>query len=295
MGTTLGRALRSAGHRVEVVVTAHIATARRAAKLIDSGSLGAVPAQFLDKNSEALRRLTASDLIIIATPDSAIPAVADKLVALFENKPGSASRKSRTALHTSGAISSQALNPLRAAGFAVGSLHPLVSVADAKSDPKLFRGVHFCVEGDARAVRGARILVTQLGGQSFTIKPDSKPLYHAAAVMTSGHVVALFDLAIAMLRQCGLSARDAQRVLWPLLRSTTTNLGEKDPTLALTGPYARGDFETARQHLTALRASELNDAHDVYKILARHSVVLGKILKRDPNIEQLAQLVNSRS
>ena len=295
LGTTLGRALRGAGHRVEVVVTAHIATARRAAKAIDSRSFGAVLAQVQDRNSEAYRRLVASDLIIVATPDAAIAAVANELAALFRNKPGAANRKSRTALHTSGAISSQALNPLRPVGFAVASAHPLVSVADAKSDPGIFRDVHFCVEGDAHAVRVARILVTQLGGQSFTIKSESKPLYHAAAVMTSGHVVALFDLAVAMLRQCGLSARDARRVLLPLLRSTIINLSEKDPTLALTGPYARGDFETARQHLTALRASELSDANAVYKILARHSVALGKTLKRAGDVERLARLLNSRS
>jgi predicted short-subunit dehydrogenase-like oxidoreductase (DUF2520 family) len=295
LGTTLGRALRGAGHHVEVVVTAHLATARRAAKAIDSRSFGAVLAQLKDKNSEAYRRLAASDLIIIATPDAAIAQVANELAAVFKNQAGAATRKSRTALHTSGAISSQALNPLRPAGFAVGSSHPLVSVADANSDPEIFRDVHFCVEGNAQAVRIARILVTQLGGQSFTIKPESKPLYHAAAVMASGHVVALFDLALAMLRQCGLSAREAQRVLFPLLRSTMINLGEKNPALALTGPYARGDFETARQHLTALRASELKDANDVYKILARHSVALGKTLKRDGDVERLARLVNSRS
>src|SRR5262249_33442753 len=145
----------------------------------------------------------------------------------------------------------------------------LVSVAEATSTPEIFRDVFFCVEGEARAVRVARMLVAQLGGRSFTIKPESKPLYHAAAVMTSGHVTALFDLAMLMLRQCGLPAREAQRVLLPLLRSTTTNLEAHNPAHALTGPYARGDFETARQHLTALRASELIDASEVYKVLAR--------------------------
>jgi predicted short-subunit dehydrogenase-like oxidoreductase (DUF2520 family) len=100
--------------------------------------------------------------------------------------------------------------------------------------------------------------------------------------MTSGHVTALFDLALLMLRECGLSAREAQRVLLPLLRSTTLNLEKKTPSQALTGPYARGDFETARKHLIALQASGLEDAKKVYKILARHSVGLGKTPKQLP-------------
>jgi predicted short-subunit dehydrogenase-like oxidoreductase (DUF2520 family) len=230
-----------------VVVTAHIATARRAAKVIDSGSFGAVLTQLLDKNSEALRRLTASDLIIIATPDSAIPAVVEKLVALFENKPGAASRKSRTALHTSGAISSQVLNPLRPAGFAVGIVSSARFRSGCEIRPEIFRASHFCVEGIARAVRVCANACHQLGGRSFTIKPDSKPLYHAAAVMTSGHVRLVRSGAIDAV-PVRLSARDAHACYWPLLRSTTTNLGEKDSTRALTGPYARGDFETARKH-----------------------------------------------
>jgi len=279
LGTALGRALRQAGHRLDVVVTTRLTTARRAAKVIDSESLAATSAQLRDRKSSAYRRFAESELIIIATPDSAIESVANALAATIANG-GTLRKHGRTVLHTSGATSSQILKPLRRAGFGIGSLHPLVSVADVKSNPEVFRGVHFCVEGDASAVRMARLLVRQIGGRSFTIKTQSKPLYHAAAVMASGHTVALFDLALSMLRQCGLSARNAQRILVPLLRSTTTNLEKETPARALTGPYARGDFETARKHLIALQASKLIEATEVYKILARHSVDLGKTLKR---------------
>ena len=295
LGTTLARAFRRAGHRLVVVVTTHIATARRAAKAIDSRSLAATWPQIQNRNSKPYQRLSASDLIIIATPDAAIEPVGKKLATVFGNDVAAARTKTRTVLHTSGAISSQVLRPLQPAGFATGSLHPLVSVADAKATPEIFRDVHFCVEGDARAVRIARMLVSQLGGQSFTIKPESKPLYHAAAVMTSGHVVALFDLALEMLHTCGLSAREAQRVLLPLLRSTTINLDKNSTARALTGPYARRDFETARNHLIALDNPGLEDANDVYKILARHSLTLGKTLSREDDFERLVRLLSSRS
>jgi len=291
LGTTLGSALHHAGHRIEIVVSRHVATSRRASAAVNSRSLAATIAQLQDKDSPVFRKLCSSDLIIIATPDVAIEPVATRLAALVGSEV-TASTKNRTVLHTSGALSSRVLNPLRLAGFATGSLHPLVSVSDAKSSRGIFRGVYFCVEGDARAVRLARTLVSQLSGRSFTIKSESKPLYHAAAVMTSGHVVALFDLALLMLRKCGLSSRDAQRVFMPLLRSTTTNLEKNTPTRALTGPYARGDFETARKHLSALQESGLDDVNEIYRILARHSLALGKTLKRDPNFELLARLLD---
>ena len=294
LGTTLGRALRRAGHRLEVVFTTHMATARRSAKAINGHTLAATLTQLGDNDSEAYRRLSASDLILVATPDGSIESVANELAVLL-GKQSTASGKTRIVLHTSGAMSSQALNALRLVGFATGSLHPLVSVANAKADPKIFRDVHFCVEGDARAIRLARTLVAQVGGRSFSIKSESKPLYHAAAVMTSGHVVALFDFAVMMLRECGLSQREAQRVLLPLLRSTTENLEQNSPPRALTGPYARQDFETARKHLIALDNPGLEGASKVYKILARHSLALGKTLNRDPNFETLARLLDDLS
>jgi predicted short-subunit dehydrogenase-like oxidoreductase (DUF2520 family) len=295
LGTVLGRALRQAGHHLDIVVTTRLATARRAAKAIASESLATTPAQLRDRKSRAYRRFAESDLIIIATPDSAIESVANGLAAAIANSGATRVNKDRTVLHTSGATSSEVLKALRDAGLATGSFHPLVSVADRKSNPEVFRGVHFCVEGDARAVRVARMLVIQIGGRSFTIRPQSKPLYHAAAVMASGHTVALFDLALTMLSQCGLSARETQRILLPLLRSTARNLEKETPARALTGPYARGDFETARKHLTALQASDLNEAAEVYKILARHSVGLGKNLKRGPDSERLARLLHSKT
>ena len=293
LGTTLGRALRRAGHRLDVVVTAHIATARRAANAIDSRSLAATWPRLQDKNSKPYQRLSASDLIIMATPDAAIASVGKELAAMLGKDVAASGTKTRTVLHTSGAISSQILKPLRLAGIATGSLHPLVSVADVRPHPEIFRDVYFCIEGDARALRVSRMLVNQLGGRSFTIKSESKPLYHAAAVMTSGHVVALFDLALSMLRQCGLSTREAQRVVWPLLRSTTMNLDQNSPARALTGPYARSDFETARHHLIAIDTPGLEAVNAVYKILARHSLTLGKTLNRSDDFKILAQLLNS--
>jgi predicted short-subunit dehydrogenase-like oxidoreductase (DUF2520 family) len=275
-----------------VVVAAREASARRAANAIDSRSLASTWPQLQKKHGHPYQKLCASDLIIIATPDAAIASVGEELAGVFGN---ASAPKRRTVLHTSGAMSSQVLKPLRREGIAAGSLHPLVSVADAKSSPEVFRDVYFCVEGDARAIRVARMLVTQLGGRSFTIKPESKPLYHAAAVMTSGHVTALFDLALLMLGKCGLSTREAQRVLLPLLRSTTINLDQNSTARALTGPYARGDFETAREHLIALDNSGLEDANEAYKILARHSLALGKTLKRRDDFAALLRLLNSRS
>lgn len=164
------------------------------------------------------------------------------------------------ALHASGALSSDALAPLRACGYAVGSMHPLVSVSEPIAGAESLRSAYYCIEGERAAACAARRLVGHLGGRSFSIATKDKALYHAAAVMTSGHTVALFQLATELLARCGLGERAARRVLLPLLQSTIENLSTQTPARALTGTFARADAATVRKHLVALAGQDTVDA-----------------------------------
>lgn len=268
MGTTLGRALSDHGYNVEAVAAHHRASARRAAKLI---GLNTKPLAASELNS-----LPESELILITTPDDVIGAVAEQLSRRSNPKVKSSKARVpvRVVLHASGALSSEVLAPLRRAGFAVGSVHPLVSISDRASGIDAFRNAFFCLEGDGGAVSMARSIVRTLGGQSFSLSPDNKPLYHAAAVIASGHVVALLDIATEMLVECGLSQQRARAVLVPLLQSTVANLLAQTPARALTGTFARGEADTARRHLGAISARNLHDALAAYAILGKRSLQL---------------------
>src|SRR5437868_10489920 len=72
---------------------------------------------------------------------------------LFRSTPA------RIALHTSGALSSDALAPLSAAGFAVGSLHPLVSVSDARAGERVERSEEHTSELQSRFDLVCRLLL----------------------------------------------------------------------------------------------------------------------------------------
>ena len=271
LGTTLGRALAAAGFRVETVVANHAVHARRSAKLI-GGDTRPVAAS-------DLQELRSSELILITTPDNEIARVALSLSKSSQVISGrapsnSAIPKSRVVLHASGALTSAVLEPLKQIGWAVGSMHPLVSISDPTTDPSIFRGAFFCVEGDRRAVTQARKLARTLGGQSFSLSVGAKPLYHAAGVLSSGHVVALFDIAIEMLKDCGLSERRARAVLVPLLQSTVTSLTSSTPARALTGPFARGDLDTIKRHLEVIKSHKLGEVLAAYKLLSKRSLRL---------------------
>jgi predicted short-subunit dehydrogenase-like oxidoreductase (DUF2520 family) len=281
MGTALGVALRRAGHHLEVVVTKSAPSARRAAKLIGGGAATLAERQLNNAPAVTVSRLVQSDLLLISTPDDALEAVAARLAGTIRRAVADRGKAQRFVLHTSGAVSSAVLAPLRALGFSVGSLHPLVSVADAAAAQDRFRGAHFCVEGDRAAARVARSLVKELGGHPFTISSEAKPLYHAAATVSSGHVTALFDLALEMLEECGLTKRRARQILAPLLKSTAANLGAQSPSEALTGPFARGDVATVGKHLAAMKAKKMTEAADLYAALGLRAVRLIESTKRN--------------
>jgi predicted short-subunit dehydrogenase-like oxidoreductase (DUF2520 family) len=158
----------------------------------------------------------------------------------------------------------------------VGSSHPHTALRHASAGAESLRRAFYCVEGDARATRVARRVVRALGGETFSIRPQDKALYHAAAVLAAGHVVALFDVALDTLRRCGLKERRARAVLLPLLRSVSENLARHAPAQALTGSFARADVETVRKHLHALGRLEDSDALAVYQLLGAHSLKLAE-------------------
>jgi predicted short-subunit dehydrogenase-like oxidoreductase (DUF2520 family) len=284
----LALALAGRGYRIEAVVARSVRHAKRAAKLIGTKPLALASTQLID--------LPRSDILFITTPDDHITEVADELAATIESrrknnvKEAKDNRRVRTALHASGALSSAALQSLREVGFATGSMHPLISVSNSVHGAESFGSAFFCVEGNATAVRVARELVRALGAQSFSISAQDKALYHAAAVMASGHVTALFDIAMEMLARCGLTPRRARQVLLPLLKSTLENLRTTDPAHALTGTFARADTATVQRHLAALRSAAQPDALAAYQLLGKRSLRLAKAAGARPDaLEEIAR------
>jgi predicted short-subunit dehydrogenase-like oxidoreductase (DUF2520 family) len=269
LGTALARALASRGYTIEAVVARSRAHARRAAELVGTRPLALTSAQ--------LDQLPLSRILFITTPDDAIAGTAAELAATINNPVGKMkTRVQRIALHASGALSSDVLQNLSEAGFVTGSMHPLVSVSDPVNGALNLGSAFFCIEGSKAAVSVARELVRALGAESFAIKARDKALYHAAAVMVSGHTTALFDIATEMLARCGLAPRRARAVLLPLLKSTFENLYTTDPARALTGTFARADVVTVQRHLAALRSERMHDALKAYTLLGHRSLKLAK-------------------
>ena len=288
LGQALAIALQSSGYPILALVARTRRKAEKAAALVGK-TLGKAWPQPLAFGVNQLAELPEADLILIATPDDAIEKTTKILASCLG--PG---LWARTVLHTSGALSSAVLAPLAKTEFQTGSIHPLVSISEPVSGAAALHGAFFCLEGTRKAKLLAEAIVRDLGGSSFTIKPESKALYHAAAVMAAPHLTALVDIATGMLSACGLRMSKSQQVLLPLLESTVNNLKTSDPQQALTGTFARGDVATVRRHLDALSGKELAEALEVYKLLGLHSLRLAAKNGLDPKfLKQIRKLLRS--
>lgn len=184
--------------------------------------------------------------VILAVPDTAVPEVAHALAGLGAAPEGCA------AFHLSGALSVEALAPLHARGYAVGSFHPLQAVAHPVTGAERLPGSWVAVTGAPSAVAVARRLAARLDCHVFSVPETRRPLYHAAAALVSNSLPPLFAAACRLLEEAGVSRDDALPALLPLVRGTVENLAERGVEGSLTGPLSRGDMETVDLHLRAL-------------------------------------------
>jgi predicted short-subunit dehydrogenase-like oxidoreductase (DUF2520 family) len=147
-------------------------------------------------------------------------------------------------------------------------VHPLMTFVRG-SRPSL-SGVSFAMEGDARAVRVARRVVEDLGGQAYPIRKQDKAAYHAWGTFASPLLTALLATTEQVAVLAGLNRKAAKRRMMPILLQTLANYAAFDAAGAFSGPIVRGDVDTVKRHLRALR--DLPSAREVYSALARSAL-----------------------
>jgi predicted short-subunit dehydrogenase-like oxidoreductase (DUF2520 family) len=173
--------------------------------------------------------------------------------------------KGRVALHSSGALSSEELAVLRRKGFAVASVHPLMTFVPG-ARPGL-AGVPFAIEGDRGAAHIARRIVGDLGGRSYPIRKQDKAAYHAWGTFASPLFTALLATTEQVGATAGVKGTEVRRRMIPILLQTLANYAQYGAADAYSGPIIRGDIKTVKKHLRALRGAPA--AREVYIALAR--------------------------
>jgi len=248
LGTALAAELRRAGFSIEAVMA-------RSPKSLPKARALAKP---VGARAAANLNHVRAEVVWLCVPDSAIDRAARSLATQCD-------WKGRIALHSSGALTSDELDSLRRKGASVASVHPFMTFVRG-SHPTLGR-VPFAIEGDPAAVRVARNIVRELGGQSYSIRKQDKAAYHAWGTFASPLLTALLATTEQVAAAAGVKHKAAMRRMMPILLQTLANYAAFGAPGAFSGPIVRGDAETVARHLRVL--SPVPAAREVYLGLAR--------------------------
>ncbi len=214
--------------------------------VIGSGRVGSAVSARLSERGFALGA-DAPELVLLCVPDGAIAEVA----ASVEPGPWVA--------HVSGAASLAALAP-HARRF---SVHPLQTFTHGRG-PEQLDGAWAAVTAETEAANdAAKWLADTLGLRPFELADSARTLYHAGAVFASNYLVTLQRAASLLFESAGAPPE----ALEPLMRRTIENGFE------LTGPIARGDWETVAAHRAAIHA-HCSELDDLYETLAGATLAL---------------------
>jgi len=258
LANALAVALNHAGYGIDSIIArdarSSVARARKLAKNVGSHA------------DSILRAPISADIVWLCVPDSEISGVARLLAKDCEGK--GANWKGKIALHSSGALSSDELASLRRRGAAVASVHPLMTFV--KGSGASLAGVSFAIEGDVAAVRRARQIVNDLGGEPFPIRKQDKVAYHAWGTFASPLLTALLATSERVAAAARVPTKAARQRMLPMVAQTIANYAAAGATSAFSGPIVRGDVEVVRRHLLALRG--IPEAREVYVALARAAV-----------------------
>jgi predicted short-subunit dehydrogenase-like oxidoreductase (DUF2520 family) len=224
---------------------------------------------------------SSSDLVIIAVPDQSIRSVAESLASLTNLK-----FKHTSVCHTSGALTSDVLEPVARKGARVFSMHPIQTFPrqnSLKDQIRSMKGVTYGVEGPRNALETAKIVVRKLGGEILFVPKEAKILYHLACVIASNYSIALVGAIESV------AGKFAQKKLEPfekLLQTSLENAMKLGAGRALTGPIVRGDSKVISEHLKSIRDPQLRA---LYKSLGTYVLTLVADKKRLTS-DQIARL-----
>ncbi len=202
--------------------------------VVGAGRVGSAVAARLSERGLAVRTAGrelatgGAELVLLCVPDRAISEVAGALA------PGP------WIGHTSGATPLSALDP-HERRF---SLHPLQTFTRERG-PEQLDGAWAAVTAETDEVRAfARRLALLLGLEPFDLDDAERAPYHAGAAIACNYLVTLHEAAAELFEAAGAPPE----ALVPLMKRTIEN------GFQLTGPIARGDWETVESHLRAIRA-----------------------------------------
>lgn len=260
LGTTVSYALsqkKDLGIRLKAVASRTGASLNRAKEIMGDKAKGVV---FTTENKRAA---SLAECILISTPDDVIKNVCSEITEGEEEN-----FNERYVVHFSGSKPLSMLDSARRAGARVASIHPLKSFASIREAIKTLPGTVFGITySGAEAKQAVKFIVKGLEGSVIEVDDDKKALYHAAACVASNYLVTLINYAVFIHKKIGIEPEDSLKGLMGLIEGTVDNIKKMGTEKSLTGPIARGDIGTIKEHLENFKKHFNRESIGLYKVM----------------------------
>lgn len=197
------------------------------------------------------------DTVFITVPDGQIELVWNEILA------SDIDLQDKNIAHCSGALSSDVFAGREERGAFGYSVHPLFAVPSKTETYQELHKSFFAIEGDSEHLTEMVALIADEGNVVQVIDAAEKVRYHAAAVLASNQVIALYQRACDELVRCGFTPENAEKALAPLFLGNAAHVAQDGVIASLTGPAERGDTATIQKHLDCLDGS----TREVYALL----------------------------
>lgn len=205
-----------------------------------------------------------SDIIFITVTDDSISEIVNKLDLLEMDFKG------KTFAHTSGSHSMNSVIDLKKKNAKVFTFHPMQTFNSFEIGLEKMKEMHIFLEYDS--FNDVSEIMNAIGNKNHKIESSSKVKYHCAASIVSNLTVGLVQIGVDLADELGISEEDALDAFKPLLKASADNVLEYGSEKALTGPIARGDVKTVKNHLSVLDLEKRN----IYRLLAMKTLDIAK-------------------
>ncbi len=257
VGISVAYLLKKSGYNIIGISSRSISSAQKASDFIGGATY----------TNDILMFVEDADIVFITTNDDAIKLVVEKILENCQIKKG------QIFIHTSGSVSSKVFSPLEELGAYGLSIHPLQTIANPSEGIRNISGSLFAIDGNEKAFDIARKIVAALDGVPFIIESEKKSLYHLSAVVACNYFVTLMDLGTNLMKLVNIDEKLATEGLIKLVKGTLNNIEKLGTVDALTGPISRGDIETIKDHIKAIRKYSPHTML-LYKVLGQYTTDL---------------------
>ncbi len=251
-GSVLGAALKRAGHNIRACTAVSDISKLRAESLLPGVPVTSIEEAVKDR-----------DLILLTVPDDYLGQVVNGLAATNAVSPGT------FVMHASGSYGIEILRPLTDQGCLPLALHPVMTFTGTSIDLNRLSACPFGITTVQTLRPVAETLVVEIGGEPIWVPEENRGLYHAALTFGANNLMMLVTQTTELLEAAGIT--NPENLVAPLLGASLDN-ALRNGDAAITGPVARGDAGTVREHLRVL-ANFDPAVSQAYRAMARLTAI----------------------